>query len=67
MTAVAHNILGEGRPFVWGHGLTSSRASEDRLPLLRWDTITDAGRQVVRYDAAGHGDTGGPPDPSAYE
>ena len=52
---------------MWGHGLTSSRASEDRLPLLGWDTITDAGRQVVRYDAAGHGETGGPADPSAYE
>jgi pimeloyl-ACP methyl ester carboxylesterase len=47
--------------------LTSSRASEDQLPLLRWDTITDAGHQVVRYDAAGHGTTGGPRDPAAYE
>ena len=63
----AHSLLGHGPAFVWGHGLTSSRASEDRLPLLRWETITAAGRQVVRYDAAGHGETGGPPDPAAYE
>ena len=67
VTQLAHAVLGHGPAFVWGHGLTSSRASEDRLPLLRWDTITDAGRQVVRYDAAGHGETGGPTDPSAYE
>jgi 3-oxoadipate enol-lactonase len=67
VTALSHNVLGEGPAFVWGHGLTSSRASEDRLPLLRWDTITDAGHQVVRYDAAGHGETGGPPEPSPYE
>jgi 3-oxoadipate enol-lactonase len=67
VTVVHHSALGEGPPFVWGHGLTSSRATEDRLPLLRWDTITAAGRQVVRYDAAGHGDTGGPQEPSTYE
>ena len=67
VTALVHEVLGNGPAFVWGHGLTSSRASEDRLPLLRWETITDAGRQVVRYDAAGHGETGGPPDPSCYE
>lgn len=67
MTELAHTLLGHGPAFVWGHGLTSSRASEDRLPLLRWDTITAGGRQVVRYDAAGHGETGGPPDPAAYE
>ena len=67
MTALAHHLLGEGPAFVWGHGLTSSRASEDALPLIRWGTITDRGRQVVRYDAAGHGETGGPPDPSRYE
>lgn len=67
MTDLARTVLGDGPPFVWGHGLTSSRATEDRLPLLRWDTITDAGRQVVRYDAAGHGETGGPPEPAAYQ
>jgi 3-oxoadipate enol-lactonase len=67
VTDLARTVLGDGPPFVWGHGLTSSRASEDRLPLLRWDVITGAGRQVVRYDAAGHGQTGGPPDPASYE
>jgi len=66
-TGLSHEVLGHGPAFVWGHGLTSSRASEDKLPLLRWATITDAGRQVVRYDAAGHGQTGGPPEASAYE
>ncbi|MEQ1788711.1 MAG: alpha/beta hydrolase, partial [Acidimicrobiales bacterium] len=67
MLNLVHSVLGHGPAFVWGHGLTSSRATEDRLPLLRWDTITGAGRQVVRYDAAGHGETGGPAEPRAYE
>ena len=63
MTQLSHTVLGHGPAFVWGHGLTSSRASEDRLPLLDWSAFTGAGRQVVRYDAAGHGETGGPADP----
>ena len=63
----AHTVLGHGPAFVWGHGLTSSRAGEDRLPLLDWSAFTGAGRQVVRYDAAGHGETGGPADPAAYQ
>jgi 3-oxoadipate enol-lactonase len=67
VTALAHALLGHGPVFVWGHGLTSSRASEDRLPLIRWGTVTEAGRQVLRYDAAGHGETGGPPVPATYE
>lgn len=68
MTTVAREVLGDGGPtFVWAHGLTSSRASEDRLPLLDWSAITGRGRRIVRYDAAGHGETGGPPEPAAYE
>jgi 3-oxoadipate enol-lactonase len=66
VTDLAHTVLGHGPAFVWGHGLTSSRAGEDRLPLLDWGAFTGAGRQVIRYDAAGHGETGGPADPDAY-
>src|SRR4051794_25829719 len=67
MTRLDHTVLGEGPPFVWGHGLTSSRASEDVTHLFDWSGVVDNGRQVVRFDAAGHGTTGGPADPSAYE
>jgi 3-oxoadipate enol-lactonase len=67
MPRLAHTVLGHGPAFVWGHGLTSSRASEDAGGLFSWTPVTERGRQVVRYDAAGHGETGGPPDPGAYE
>lgn len=63
---VAHSVLGDGPPFVWAHGLTSSRASEDKGGLFDWTPVTRTGRQVVRYDARGHGQTGGPADPSTY-
>ena len=66
MTSLAHNLLGHGPAFVWGHGLTSSRASEDKGGLFDWTPVTENGRQVVRYDAAGHGETGGPPEPGTY-
>ena len=43
------------RTFVWGHGLTSSRAKEDRTGLFSWEV--PQGWELVRYDAAGHGDS----------
>lgn len=41
------------RTLVWGHGLTSSMAHEDRRGLFAWE-VPD-GWDLVRYDAAGHG------------
>jgi 3-oxoadipate enol-lactonase len=67
VTDLACTVLGHGPAFVWGHGLTSSRATEDKGGLFDWTSVTANGRQVVRYDAAGHGETGGSEDPSAYE
>lgn len=43
-------------PLIWGHGLTSSRASEDRFPLVDLQRVRDH-HTVVRYDAHGHGET----------
>jgi len=63
---LAYSLVGHGRPFVWAHGLTSSRANEEQRGLFDWTPVTAGGRQVVRYDARGHGTTGGPPDPAAY-
>jgi 3-oxoadipate enol-lactonase len=55
----AYDLLGTGAatPFVWGHGLTSNRASEDRMPIVDLSQLA-AGRQVLRYDARGHGESG---------
>lgn len=46
--------IGDGPTFVWGHGLTSSRAGEDAFPLVRWDEVGQTA-DVLRYDARGHG------------
>ena len=66
MSDFAYAVAGKGPPFVWAHGLTSSRANEDRGGLFDWSPVVAGGRQVVRYDARGHGRSGGSPDPEAY-
>lgn len=53
---ISYDIVGGGpaTPMVWGHGLTSSRADENLMPLV--DTaVIGRDRQVLRYDARGHG------------
>lgn len=62
---IAHDRSGRGPVFVWGHGLTSSRADEDTLPLLDWGRVRKVA-DVVRFDARGHGLSGFTSDPTEY-
>lgn len=48
----------ERYPLVWAHGLCSSMAHEDELGLFPCPELDDA-LPVVRYDARGHGGSGG--------
>ncbi len=45
-------IVGEGTPFIWGHGMLLPMQSEDRFGL--WDGFPKD-IKLVRYDARGHG------------
>jgi pimeloyl-ACP methyl ester carboxylesterase len=56
---------GSGPPFLWGHGLTSSMAREDDAGLFDWSRLT-ADRELVRYDARGHGRSGHAGGEDAY-
>lgn len=58
-------VSGEGRSFIWAHGLTASMASEDRLDILEWDKFPKDNK-LVRYDARGHGKTDPSFSPSDY-
>ena len=49
-------VCGRGRPFIWGHGLTSSMDGEDALDIFRWGDLSEK-VQLIRYDARGHGKT----------
>lgn len=66
MIDLAMERSGSGRPFLWAHGLTSSRAIEAGRQLFDWSAVTDGDVEVIRYDARGHGRSAGPNDPTAY-
>lgn len=58
-------VTGEGVPFIWGHGLTGSMASDEIAPWITWKQLTDVVR-LIRYDARGHGQSGASDDPADY-
>ena len=58
---IEYDLAGTGPDVVWGHGLTSSMASEDELGLFDWSAVR-ASHRLLRYDARGHGTSGSTPD-----
>ena len=55
-----------GTPVVfWGHGFGVSVEQDQRMPILEWARLTDRYR-VVRWDARGHGRSGGGPGADDY-
>ena len=48
------SVVGSGKPFIWGHGLTFSRAFENDVDLFDWSELADR-LKIIRYDARGHG------------
>jgi pimeloyl-ACP methyl ester carboxylesterase len=56
---------GQGRPFLWGHGLLGSMAQEDAAALLDWGELARVAR-LLRYDARGHGSSEATLDPAQY-
>lgn len=62
-TALAYDSAGgEGPLAVYTHGLLLSRQAEADLGLFGWGAVEALpGRRFVRYDARGHGESGGRP------
>jgi len=63
--SLAVRSVGEGQPFIWGHGLMQSMAQEDDLSVFDW-ADEGAGIRWVRYDARGHGSSEATYDTEAY-
>lgn len=62
---VAVSDTGTGGALLWGHGFSSSKAQDERSGLLDWGRL--AGRhRIVRWDARGHGESGGTLEPDDY-
>jgi len=62
---LAYELVGAGDPFLWGHGMTSSRKAESRRGLLDMSPVA-TGACLVRYDARGHGESGWSTEPDDY-
>src|SRR5262249_14276412 len=56
---------GAGLPFLWGHGLVSSMEEEDRFIVMDFGRLARRHR-VIRWDARGHGVSGGKADVEDY-
>ncbi|HEX6310813.1 MAG TPA: alpha/beta fold hydrolase [Acidimicrobiia bacterium] len=56
---------GTGPALFYGHGLTSSREQEGASGMFDWRRLAGKHR-IVRWDARGHGESGGKPEPGPY-
>ena len=56
---------GSGPAYFWGHGLSGSMAQDAQFSMFNWKRLA-ASHRVVRWDARGHGASGGTPDPDTY-
>jgi len=64
--SLAYDVVGAGPPVILVHGFASSRRMNWRTPGW-YTTLVEAGRQVVALDVRGHGESGKPHDPAAYD
>ena len=62
---IAYDVAGSGAPIVLVHGFASDRVQNWRAPGW-YQTLNDAGCQVIALDCRGHGESGKPHDPKFY-
>jgi pimeloyl-ACP methyl ester carboxylesterase len=62
---LATESLGEGQPFVWGHGLLGSMEQDLDGGVMAWREL-GAIAQVIRFDARGHGQSETQGDPEDF-
>jgi pimeloyl-ACP methyl ester carboxylesterase len=65
-TDMYYDEEGAGSPVVLLHGLSVDTAQNWMSPGI-WSRLVEAGHRVVGFDARGHGRSGKPHDPLAYE
>jgi pimeloyl-ACP methyl ester carboxylesterase len=62
---IAYEVSGEGEPVVLVHGFASDRVQNWRAPGW-YQTLNNAGYQVIALDCRGHGESDKPHDPNMY-
>jgi pimeloyl-ACP methyl ester carboxylesterase len=63
---IAYEVVGSGPDVVLLHGFASNAVGNWINPGIR-DALVASGRRVIAYDARGHGASGKPHDPAAYQ
>jgi len=63
---VSYDVVGDGPPVVLVHGFASSRLVNWRVTGW-YDTLVNAGRQVIALDVRGHGESDKPHAADAYD
>src|SRR5581483_5693422 len=56
---------GSGPAYFWGHGLSGSMGQDAKFSMFNWARLS-ASHRVVRWDARGHGESGGTEEPETY-
>ncbi len=62
---LAYDVAGDGAPVLLLHGFAADARTNWTAPGVV-GALVDAGRQVIAYDARGHGRSDKPHDPAAY-
>jgi pimeloyl-ACP methyl ester carboxylesterase len=65
-TRLAWSSDGEGPAVIWAHAISSSRSAQERIGMFDWSPVPAAGHRLIRYDARGHGESGGAPGAQDY-
>lgn len=65
-TDIAYDIRGDGPAVLLHHGFAADAATNWEAPGIV-EALVDAGRTVITLDARGHGRSGKPHQPAAYE
>ena len=65
-TEIAYDVVGSGPPVLLHHGFAADARANWVQPGIV-DAISASGRRVITLDARGHGRSGKPHDPSAYD
>ncbi|HEY0249813.1 MAG TPA: alpha/beta fold hydrolase [Gryllotalpicola sp.] len=65
-TTLAWTEFGSGPVTVWAHPLASSGLGPETVGPFDWEPVAAAGHRLIRYDARGHGRSGGAQDPADF-